>query len=1657
MNMLKTRINKINVPKAFAVTATIIAIATMASVVLLTNAEQTSAQRTITLYDGDLIKSPNSSDVYIVKYINNKWFKRLILNPQIFNSYNHLSWDNIRLVSQSTVDRHTNSHLVMEVYSNGQPVNGMVYYLRSLPGSDIGIKHHVNMSPSEFETVGLDWDSIYRINHTEAGDGFYAEGEAITRNNFRDVINSQILVTAQSNNIFNQNNTTTTSQNNDTDDEDQEDNNTLPKFKITRSSNISSVDIKQDQEKNVAQYTVTSKENDSKIDDITLLFEAKGGSSKNHDIEDTFSEISLILDGDEISTISTEDDEDKIKSSSKKHKIKFAIDDYARIREDDSVSLQVRVETKEDLESEHYQEWTVKIDDIDLIGNHKSKTVTSLSRKFTVSETIEPFLNINSTQIEDSLLTPSTINNRTKLLQITIDNEKQGTQYNSTITEIKVQLKLNNNESSLGLRDVMKSISLQNDLGRIISGSQKSITTSSTSRTITFSNLSIKVGNNSQEVIDVYADLQPLIAKYKTTTNIDSTLELTADSDDIKATYTSSKNKINDNRITGDADSVLYQLLSSGRISSTLLNTPTNPKVTTENLSVVATARVQMTAQNGQINTIKVALNSTSSSSNKLYEHISKIQIAWDNTSVERTISSARSYTKSGNNYIVTFSNLGIDLESNDSKEISISLQAKETHKNLSSTNWRIAPIDRFITARIGNTIKYAPITSSKSFSIQGSTGNTEFITIENSNAALGSKTVNISTSQHTSKTVLASIIRNSSDNKDYDVDIDEITVNLQGSGDHNLRNIIESVSICLIQDETHCSSRSSEFISALQSGKTTSISSTRSATDVRLSNLKNIIINEGRSRTIYVMLTFKPQSRGVNETIVATIDGSKIKGEFRNTSINLNSNQVGGDSSSETYILKTTDSISAKYEKITPTPHISTTSLTSVTKIKVYSGLYTTELENMNLHITGASNLSSYFTAIKLVSSNSKEITGTMSGNLVYFRDLGSISARSNKTYTLKVQARNPSVQDIQEWEISISTNGIVGLSNNIRKYTAPEGTASFTLGSSVFITLSSDTPSKKSFKTDSEITVDLLKFTLENRSSSSKSGYSIPVSLTISNAGGSSNIDDIVKSVKLVEGSKTIGTKTIGSTTLNSQTLTFDSIKVSGRSSRVFKVVATIHPRLDENGNRNYETEASLTAKVDNVQNIPGSAIGNTMTFINLDKPRVVTSVINSSKVYLSWNRIPGASGYTIERCKKTSSQINNNENCTNFRSSTRVRNGSTTSKTITGLSGSSSYVFRIRAYDASNNLGPWSETIVSDTDLLAPRMSTPKVDGIIVNLSWNTIATAENYNVKVCQYESNNSSCNAFDTIGNNEEGIHIASEEDLENTSENLQAIKEDGNIKVAGLKENTKYAFRVRANRTQSPTFSDWSNTVSATTKITKPHNLRIMYETDHEGRGTSDVAIIWKSSGQQGQPAGIQDEAQYCKTRNNRCITSYVTITPQEIQAYRNNKKYILLDSKGQGETFMLRVRSRTPNRNYYTQWASIVVRTNMAKAQNLEGEWKGGAVDITWDAVNGADYYEIWFCVKQNWQTASILHIRDESNNKKAARIIIPEELYTGDASDARIINVKVRALRDKLTPNEDENDLYHNEPTIAEWSNVNGEIDSSDNTQDLDILIER
>ncbi len=137
-----------------------------------------------TVPDGATIKTANNPDVYIVKYNNGKQFRRLVLNPQVFESYGHLKWENIVIVAPEVMNSYTISNIV-RVESDPK-----VYALA--PNGDSGSKSWLNVAAADFIAVGGDWDSVYIINAID-GANYNIATDLSTQSQVRTFLTSNIL------------------------------------------------------------------------------------------------------------------------------------------------------------------------------------------------------------------------------------------------------------------------------------------------------------------------------------------------------------------------------------------------------------------------------------------------------------------------------------------------------------------------------------------------------------------------------------------------------------------------------------------------------------------------------------------------------------------------------------------------------------------------------------------------------------------------------------------------------------------------------------------------------------------------------------------------------------------------------------------------------------------------------------------------------------------------------------------------------------------------------------------------------------------------------------------------------------------------------------------------------------------------------------------------------------------------------------------------------------------------------------------------------------------------------------------------------------------------------------------------------------------------
>lgn len=114
----------------------------------------------VSIPEGALIRAQGDIDIWIVKYVGSKRFTRLILSPQVFNSYGHLRWEDVIEVDQATLGSFTVSDLVR--------AEGDEKVYRLFPQGDTGTKRWITTAEI-FTAQGFDWDAIYTINTVDRG------------------------------------------------------------------------------------------------------------------------------------------------------------------------------------------------------------------------------------------------------------------------------------------------------------------------------------------------------------------------------------------------------------------------------------------------------------------------------------------------------------------------------------------------------------------------------------------------------------------------------------------------------------------------------------------------------------------------------------------------------------------------------------------------------------------------------------------------------------------------------------------------------------------------------------------------------------------------------------------------------------------------------------------------------------------------------------------------------------------------------------------------------------------------------------------------------------------------------------------------------------------------------------------------------------------------------------------------------------------------------------------------------------------------------------------------------------------------------------------------------------------------------------------------
>src|SRR6266699_350037 len=222
---------------------------------------------------------------------------------------------------------------------------------------------------------------------------------------------------------------------------------------------------------------------------------------------------------------------------------------------------------------------------------------------------------------------------------------------------------------------------------------------------------------------------------------------------------------------------------------------------------------------------------------------------------------------------------------------------------------------------------------------------------------------------------------------------------------------------------------------------------------------------------------------------------------------------------------------------------------------------------------------------------------------------------------------------------------------------------------------------------------------------------------------------------------------------------------------------------------------------------------------------KPRNLTATASGPvQINLSWTAATETGGtisqYLIERCQGSG--------CSNF---AQVATSPTTTfnDTTAGLTGSTTYNYRVRATDAANNLGPYSNTASATTPANAPtaptNLTATASGPVQINLSWTaateTGGTISQYLIERCT----GATCSNFVQV-----------------------ATSPTTTFNDTSLSGSTTYNYRVRATDAAN-NLGPYSNVVSATTSaptFTAPSNLTAT------AASTTQINLSWTAATETG-------------------------------------------------------------------------------------------------------------------------------------------------------------------------------------------------------------
>ena len=412
------------------------------------------------IQNGDLIRVDGTYDVYVIKLVGEKRFKRLILSPEIFNSYNSFDWNNVKTISRSDMDFFVWSDLIMRE-------DGDRRLYRLFPQQrDNGVKSQVQLSSPEFVEAGGDWDSIFQINEFEFA--YYTTIQPITKIiEFKSGAMFLMMGAEQDNQEdagINPPEEAPTEPDPPTPEPTQNTEGTLSASRTSRVANNQKLIM--GESKTVLGFEVQAQDSANNIGRVDIVFTAQGTSNHSPLPWASFESISLVDLDQNNQALQTIRLSSRAHIASEDNSYTYRFQGFQLVVPQDGIhNLGVVVTAKPDLEQTHYQPWSVQIPQngvrgMDGIGIKRYAPQEAFSRSFVVRAPVGDVIirGARATEDESTMqhMQRNSYTDNVELLRFDIANKGQ---IDASFNELKVNITLSHNNAKT-LNQVMDALVL---------------------------------------------------------------------------------------------------------------------------------------------------------------------------------------------------------------------------------------------------------------------------------------------------------------------------------------------------------------------------------------------------------------------------------------------------------------------------------------------------------------------------------------------------------------------------------------------------------------------------------------------------------------------------------------------------------------------------------------------------------------------------------------------------------------------------------------------------------------------------------------------------------------------------------------------------------------------------------------------------------------------------------------------------------------------------------------------------------------------------------------------------------------------------------------------------------------------------------------------